>query len=244
VNELERVEAQAVRDVVVLSGGRAELIGGALCLMHPRASGPELNHALPVGANLNVAAIARWFSGHPHVFSVPPGHLGLEESLAEQGYEPGYGWIKFVRDDAPAAATSTDLRVEETLDPDAVAVAVAEGFGMPPEIARELMGFVGAPGWTCFVAWDGAEPAACGALYCHGVDAWFGIGATRPSFRRRGAQGALLAARIEHARAAGARRLTTETGALVDGKPSNSYRNILRAGFTEAYLRPNWRSPT
>jgi GNAT superfamily N-acetyltransferase len=151
--------------------------------------------------------------------------------------------MKFVRDNAPAAATPTDLRVEETLDADAVADAVAEGFGMPHEIARELIGFVGAPGWTCFVAWDGAEPAACGALYCHGVDAWLGIGATRPSFRRRGAQGALLAARIERARAAGARTLTTETGALVDGKPSSSYRNILRAGFTEAYLRPNWRSP-
>ena len=26
-------------------------------------------------------------------------------------------------------------------------------------------------------------------------------------------------------------------------KPSNSYRNILRYGFAEAYLRPNYLSP-
>jgi hypothetical protein len=34
----------------------------------------------------------------------------------------------------------------------------------------------------------------------------------------------------------------TETGALFDGKPSNSYRNILRAGFELDYERPNYLS--
>jgi hypothetical protein len=34
----------------------------------------------------------------------------------------------------------------------------------------------------------------------------------------------------------------TETGERVPGKPSNSYRNILRAGFAEAYLRANFMS--
>ena len=37
--------------------------------------------------------------------------------------------------------------------------------------------------------------------------------------------------------------MTTETGEHVEGKPDQSYRNILRAGFREAYLRPNWLSP-
>jgi GNAT superfamily N-acetyltransferase len=243
MSELERVETQALRDATILCGGRAQTVGGAECRMHPRTTGPEFNHAVPVGANVDVAEIARWFAGHPHVVSVPPGHPGLEESLAESGYEAASVWMECDRDDEPAAVTATDLHVEETSDAEAFVVAASEGFGMPRELARELMRFVGAPGWACFVAWDQAEPAACGAVYCNGDQAWLGIGATRPSHRRRGAQGALLAARIEHARAAGARRLTTETGALVDGKPSNSYRNILRAGFTEAYLRPNWRSP-
>jgi hypothetical protein len=53
----------------------------------------------------------------------------------------------------------------------------------------------------------------------------------------------LLAARIDAARAAGAISLATETGERVPGEPDQSYRNIVRAGFREAYLRANWRSP-
>jgi hypothetical protein len=39
------------------------------------------------------------------------------------------------------------------------------------------------------------------------------------------------------------RTLVTETGERVEGRPSNSYRNLLRVGFQEEYLRPNWLSP-
>jgi hypothetical protein len=31
----------------------------------------------------------------------------------------------------------------------------------------------------------------------------------------------------------------TETGELLGGKPSSSYRNIVRAGFDEVSVRPN-----
>ena len=34
----------------------------------------------------------------------------------------------------------------------------------------------------------------------------------------------------------------TETGELLGGKPSSSYRNIARAGFDEVYVRPNYLS--
>ena len=107
------------------------------------------------------------------------------------------------------------------------------------ELAFELSALVGAAGWRCFVAWDGDEPAGGGALYVDGEVAWLGIGATRPAYRGRGSQSAILAARIETARALGVKQLATETGEQV----GPSYRNIMRAGFAEAYLRPNWRSP-
>jgi hypothetical protein len=51
----------------------------------------------------------------------------------------------------------------------------------------------------------------------------------------------LLHRRIEDARAAGCHTLFVETGERTADRPSASYRNILRAGFKEAYLRPNWR---
>jgi hypothetical protein len=43
--------------------------------------------------------------------------------------------------------------------------------------------------------------------------------------------------------ARGARTAVTETGERLPDKPSNSYRNILRAGFHERYLRHNYLSP-
>lgn len=71
---------------------------------------------------------------------------------------------------------------------------------------------------------------------------WLGIAATLPEYRRRGAQSALLAAMIRAAGGSGCELVVTETGALVDGKPSNSYRNILRAGFELDYVRANYLS--
>ena len=242
MNELERVEAQAIREAVALGGGRAALVGGASCVAHTLPI-PELNRAQPLGASVDVAAIAQWFGPHPHIVNVTPESNYLDAALRAAGYQPGYAWMKFDRDTAPPPPTDTDLRVEATLDADAFAVASGEGFGIPPDLSRVLSAIVGAPGWTCFLAWDGSEPAACGALYLDAKTAWIGIGATRPAYRRRGAQSALLGARISAAVAAGATRFTTETGVLVEGRPNQSYRNILRAGFREAYVRANWQSP-
>lgn len=233
MNELERVEAQALRDAVVLGGGRAGMAGGAMCLAHPRVPLPELNRAIPLGPSVDVGAILDWFAGHPHGVCVPAGYLGLDQALAAHGYLPADEWMKFRRGDAPPAPAPTDLRIEQTLDPAAFMAVVGDGGG-------ELGGFIGAPGWLHFLAWAGDEPAGAGALYADGTDAWVGVGVTRPEYRARGAQSALLAARIEAGRALGARQFTTETGN--DRGPS--YRNILRAGFEEAYPRPNWRSPS
>ena len=57
------------------------------------------------------------------------------------------------------------------------------------------------------------------------------------------AQNALLAERIRYAREAGCDVLVTETGERRDDLPSDSYRNILRAGFTEVAVRANWLRP-
>jgi hypothetical protein len=51
---------------------------------------------------------------------------------------------------------------------------------------------------------------------------WLGIAATLPEHRRRGSQTALLSARVRAAAAAGCEVLVTETGELLEGKPSSS----------------------
>jgi len=69
------------------------------------------------------------------------------------------------------------------------------------------------------------------------------ISATLPEHRAKGGQSALLAERIRHARAIGCDVLVTETGERREDLPSNSYRNIIRAGFTEVSVRANWLRP-
>jgi GNAT superfamily N-acetyltransferase len=238
VNDLERVEAQALRDAVTLGGGRAGTAGGAMCVTHPRIPIGELNRAIPIGEVVDVAAVAEWFAGAAHMVCAPPAYLGLDRQLEARGYTEGAAWCKFHRGSSPAPAALTGLRVEETLDRAAFALACGEGSGMPADVALELSAIVGAPGWSCFVSWDGDEPAGTGALYADGEHGWLGVAATREAFRGRGSQSAILSARIDRARELGVRALTTETG-VADG-PSD--RNIRRAGFTEAYVRANWHS--
>jgi GNAT superfamily N-acetyltransferase len=80
-------------------------------------------------------------------------------------------------------------------------------------------------------------------VFAHGDVAWLGMAATLPEARGRGSQSAILARRIERAAELGCSVVATETGARTSDRPSGSYRNILRAGFEEAYLRPNFASP-
>jgi hypothetical protein len=67
--------------------------------------------------------------------------------------------------------------------------------------------------------------------------------ATLAGHRGRGAQGALPAARIAAGRAEGCRGFVVETGAPQPGEAAPSFRNVGRAGFREAYPRPNLRRP-
>lgn len=243
MNEVERVEAAAMRDAVVAGGGRAEHVGGAVCLSHPHVRIPEMNRALPLGATVDLDAVARWYGDTAYIVQVTPERGELTAELERRGFTPGYAWMKFERGPEPFQDHATDLKITETTDPAPFGLSVAEGFGMPPEAAGVPASVVGRPGWWCFVAWDGDEPAAAAALFVDGTSAWIGMGATRPGYRRRGAQSALIAARFDVARALGVTLVTTETGELVPDRPSGSYRNLLRSGFRETYLRANWVAP-
>jgi GNAT superfamily N-acetyltransferase len=168
----------------------------------------------------------------------------LPSSLQARGLVRGYAWAKFRRDVSQPPASASKLRVEPAGEGEARAFAetFVRGYGVPELMRDWLARLPGRRGWDCFVAYDGEAPAATGAVFTHNRVGWLGIAATLPEHRRRGAQGALLAARIRAAAGAGCELVVTETGALVEGKPSNSYRNILRAGFELDYERPNYLS--
>ena len=120
---------------------------------------------------------------------------------------------------------------------------MATGYGLP-DAAGPWIAEAPDRGWTCWLALDGDEPAAAAALYVAEAAGYLGFAATLEQHRRKGAQNGLLAARIRRARERGCDVVLTETGELREGLPSNSYRNILRAGFEEGAVTANWLRPS
>lgn len=180
---------------------------------------------------------------------VTPGLAGTARSeawLRDRGFEPGYSWMKFVRDPHPPRFPAPEgVEVVEVLSPDQEpfgAIAGA-GFGLPVWGAEFFANLPGVEGWRCYVAKVGGEPQGCGAMLIEDGIAEFGIGATLEPARGRGCQTALLRRRICDAAEGGCHTLFVETGERVPDRPAASYRNILKAGFEDAYLRPNWQRP-
>ena len=139
--------------------------------------------------------------------------------------------------------TELDVRRIGAAEGDDFAALVVEAYGLPSEGHDTIAAIPALEGWSVYVGYDGDAPAAAGALFVSGRTGWLSFAATGLDHRRKGGQGAVLAARIARARALGVTELVTETGVMAEGRPSNSYRNILRAGFREAYVRENHLAP-
>ena len=89
---------------------------------------------------------------------------------------------------------------------------------------------------ACGKTFEG-EPAGGGGVYMHEGVAEFGGASTRPVFRRRGVQSALLAARLKAASATGC-----DTAIVLTEPGSDSERNLGRAGFRLGYTKVIVRS--
>jgi hypothetical protein len=196
----------------------------------------------------HLAAAVEWVASkgvRPYVPVTPglPGSEAAEAWLTANGFASGYAWMKFVRDVHPPrfpAPEGVEVVRLSGADEEPFGMIAANGFGLPTWGAAFFAGLPRNPDWRCYVARVDGVAQACGAMLVQGEVAEFGIGATLEGGRRRGCQLALLRRRILDAAEAGCRLLFVETGARAEDRPAGSYRNILRAGFEEAYLRPNW----
>lgn len=175
--------------------------------------------------------------------SAQPPHL--DQLLADAGLFPRDDWAKVYRDASPPGEPATTLRVREATMADASQCArvAREGFGMPADFEPWLASLVGRPGWAHYLAFDDDEPVATAALYVSNRVGWLGIAATLPPARRKGAQSALMARRLQDGITRGCSWFVTETGEDVPEKPNPSYRNMIRAGFSLAYQRRNYMPP-
>ena len=241
----ERAELEALRDWVAASpDGPIELArsGSAVALRSAAFPVRELNRIVGLYDLKALDELARLYEGDSFWVALDP-EAGLDDELQALGFVPDYAWQKFERGLEPVDAR-TDLRVVDAESPADFGTAFAQGYGLPPALGDFAAGVVGRPCWHCFVAYDGARPVAAGALFESGEAGWLGAAATLPSHRGRGAQGAILAARVERARERGLRVLVTETGVPRDGQPGASFRNLVRSGFRPTYVRPNYASPS
>jgi hypothetical protein len=162
--------------------------------------------------------------------------------LAEAGLNSRDRWTKVYRAAGAASPVETDLRIETATEnhADAFAEVTTNGFGMPAAWRPWIASTVGRPRWRHYLAWDGDEPMAAAALFVHDDVGWLGVASTLPAARRRGAQGALMARRLEDGHTLGCRWFVTETGEDLPARPNPSYRNMMRAGFAVAYHRQNF----
>jgi GNAT superfamily N-acetyltransferase len=255
---VEDVELAAYADLSMAGAGlmpldlRHEVVDDALVLIAPGDPHFLVNRVIGLGVaaparcetvarfvrNYRAAGIARYFV-HVTEDARP---AELRSWLAEEGLVPQRRWMKFVHGGAPPPQACCDLEVRRVdgTHGEALGRIVAAGFDMGAASVPALARLTERPKWQVFMAFAGGEPAATGALFVDNGVGWCDFGVTAPPFRRRGAQRALLAARIRAARDLGCDLIATETGEAVPGDPQHSYHNILWAGFEELGLRDNY----
>jgi GNAT superfamily N-acetyltransferase len=242
VDPLEQISLDAY---LPLYGGEAPTIGEAVCLRAPHApDSPMLNRVVGLGVDSPPddetidRALDAMGDAAFYVAVAPSADPQLDGLLDARGLERGWGWMLFERGPQPPRPAETSLLVTEVDERSAAGWAriVTTAYGLPDASGRMIETVPSLPGWTAFLALDGDEPAAAAAVWIGSDGAYLGLAGTLPEHRGNGGQAALFAARIEHALAAGCRRLVTETGELRDDRPSASYRNILRQGFEERHV--------
>lgn len=166
----------------------------------------------------------------------------LSEKLRALGFKHHNNWVKLYRDSEAPPDVKTDLKVERLPKRQAGVFAgiVTDAFGWPEPTKAWMAETVGRPGWSHYAAIDGDVPVAVAAMFIWNNAGWLGMAATRPDYRGRGAQSALIARRILDAAAQGCRHLSLETPEDTAEKKAPSYHNVIRFGFREVYRRPNY----
>ena len=161
--------------------------------------------------------------------------------------EHGSGWAKLWRGAyvaPPLAVTKVRTRKVGIEEAETFGSMTCTGFGFPQALTSLWSAIVGAAGWSCFFALLDDRPVGPGAMYATGGHAWLGGGATLPEYRGRGAQKALIHARLDDGRSHGVTHFVVETAAPSADGQDVSHANLVNAGFEQAYIRKNFRLPT
>ena len=163
-----------------------------------------------------------WLSPGPDIESV-------RAWLADAGLSrvPFVAYPTLARDAHAALPVETDLVVRE--------LSVGEAAGLAGRLDDaawpDYLQSAGAPGYSHFAAFDRDRPVASAVLCVFEELGYLCMARTAEPARGRGAQRALIARRIEKARALDCRTLASETLSIVP----ISLGNLQKAGFQTAY---------
>jgi GNAT superfamily N-acetyltransferase len=254
----DSIEARAMADMYAAAPRaldcRVEKIAGATLLLAPGIPASYFNRVIGLGVfepateaaldavheRFRAAGVAEyWLHLNPAARPEPLAGWLSARGLVQPARR---SWAKFLRGPEPYAARPCALSVRPATpgDADAIARVVCSAYGTPASLAPWFAGLVGREGWRFVLAESDGQAAATGAAFVDGSTAWLGVGATLAEHRNRGAQGALLAARIALAADAGCTVLATETGQSIAGEVNPSLNNIRRAGFVQVCSRLNY----
>jgi hypothetical protein len=165
------------------------------------------------------------------------------ELLIDTGFAYYNNWCKHIREiDKYLPLHDTDLSVVK-VQPDHVDIftrIMNESFDFGYELEDLVASTYGHPECHFYLVKDENRPVAAASMSVYGEHALLTLGGTLPEARNRGAQSLLIATRINDAIDLGCRVISTETAEDRPEKPSPSFRNMKRAGFSLAYLRPNF----
>ena len=176
----------------------------------------------------------------------PLADASMVAALSARGYRPiEYSNVMFRPTALPYEGSRTEVETQLVGPADGARWARTAAEGWSSEGAP-LAGFVegigaaqaASSGFHAFVATCGGCDIAAGGLFLHEQTAVLAGASTIPTARRRGAQQALLAARLRHAVAAGC-----DLSMMVASPGSGLQRNAERHGFRVAYTRIKWRLP-
>lgn len=212
--------------------------------------GPDspLNQAIGLGMNGAVTSdeideLEAFFRrrGSPAVVDLCPlADASLLAILRERGYRLTEFTNMLVRelDEVPEINPPQGIEIAEVEEADGevwgrtVCGAFFEGHEVPPAIAKIFDAIFARPDVTCFLARADGEPACGGTLIRQsGLAGLYGTG-TLPGARGRGAQGALIRARLAEAARSGCDLANSST---LPG--TTSQRNLERHGFRVAYTK-------
>jgi hypothetical protein len=140
---------------------------------------------------------------------------------------PHLSYPTLVRTGGEPPRFSTELEVREVGVDDIEAARDQLGEAVWPGYVRSA----GKNGFFHYMAFDGKRPVATAALAVFEGLGYLLSAATGEADRKRGAQQALIARRIERAEQSGCRVLVSETLSILE----HSLRNLQRAGFRQVY---------